>query len=62
MVKKPMMLPNLHSYVYELRYNYGYTYLDRCGATINEILRNKPGWVQNDINPQSGNRRCPIHS
>lgn len=44
----------VHKLIYELRYNYGYTYLDRCGATINDILRSHPGWVQGEVNPQGG--------
>jgi hypothetical protein len=46
--------PILHRLVYELRYDYGYTYLDRAGATINDILKRHPGWVNPQVNPQTG--------
>lgn len=36
---------NLYKLVFELRYQYGYTYLDRCGKTINAIMRACPEWV-----------------
>ena len=26
--------PVIHTLIYELRYDYGYTYLDRCGAVV----------------------------
>jgi hypothetical protein len=35
----------LQKVVFELRYNYGFTYLDRCGRTINAIIREQPEWV-----------------
>lgn len=44
----------LHKFIYELRYDYGYSYLDRCGATINDILKSSPGWFVDKINPQGG--------
>lgn len=44
----------LHKFIYELRYDYGYSYLDRCGATINDILKTNPGWFVDNINHQSG--------
>ena len=44
----------VHKLVFELRYEYGFEYFDRAGATINEILRDSPGWVQDSINPQQG--------
>jgi hypothetical protein len=48
------VLPILFKLVYELRYREGYTYLDRCGRTINRIMRSAPEWVlQGDqVNPQ----------
>jgi len=46
--------PVLHRLVFELRYDYGYTYLDRAGATINDILKGHPGWVNPQVNPQGG--------
>ena len=44
----------MHKMVYELRYHYGFTFLDRCGATLNDILRSQDGWVHSDPNPQGG--------
>jgi hypothetical protein len=46
----------LQKVVFELRYNYGFTYLDKCGRTINAIMREQPEWViKNDTsNPQVG--------
>jgi hypothetical protein len=45
---------NLYKLVFELRYRYGYTYLDRCGKTINAIMRESPEWVLKgeQANPQ----------
>lgn len=34
----------LHRVVLEVRYAHGYTYLDRCGRTINLITREYPEW------------------
>ena len=47
---------NLYRLVFELRYRYGYTYLDRCGKTINAIMREFPEWVlkAEQANPQGG--------
>jgi len=44
----------LHKLVFELRYDYGYTYLDRAGSTINDILRSNAGWIPEGVNPQQG--------
>jgi len=44
-----------HKLVLELRYRQGFSYLDRCGATINTILRDRPEWiVGSDPTSQSG--------
>ena len=51
-----------HKLVFELRYDYGNAYLDRCGATLNEILRDNPGWAVDAANPQSGMLRNQQHS
>jgi hypothetical protein len=44
----------LYKLVFELRYRYGYTDLDRCGKTINAIMRESPEWVlkSEQVNPQ----------
>src|SRR5205085_6159594 len=47
----------LHKIVFELRYRYGYTYLDRCGKTINAIMREAPEWMlkSEQVSPQGAN-------
>lgn len=45
-----MKEPNLasavvHKYAYELRYDFGFGYLDRCGDILNSILKENPGWM-----------------
>jgi hypothetical protein len=37
--------PILQKVVFEVRYRYGFTYLDTCGRTINTIMREYPEWV-----------------
>jgi hypothetical protein len=46
--------PVLHKIAFEMRYRYGYTYLDRCGKTLNAIMREAPEWVLKgeQVNPQ----------
>jgi hypothetical protein len=40
--------------VFELRYRFGYTYLDRCGRAINAITRESPEWIPIDqASPQN---------
>jgi len=41
----------IHKVVYELRYEHGFTYLDRCGATINGIVKSDPQWNPDPPNP-----------
>ncbi len=43
-----------HKLVYEVRYEHGFVYLDRCGTTANRIAQNYPEWIINpqNINPQ----------
>ncbi len=44
----------LQKIVFELRYRYGFTYLDKCGRTINAIMREHPEWmISGDPNPQT---------
>jgi hypothetical protein len=45
----------LHKVVFELRYRYGMTYLDRCGRTINAIMKDHPEWtlLSDHPNPQA---------
>jgi hypothetical protein len=44
-----------HKVVYEVRYKYGFTYLDRCGSTVNEIMKSAEEWnlAGHDPNPQN---------
>lgn len=44
----------LHKITFELRYHYGMTYLDRCGRTVNTIMRDHPEWtlLSDHPNPQ----------
>lgn len=43
-----------HKLVYEVRYEHGLIYLDRCGITTDRILQSNPDWVvqENAISPQ----------
>jgi hypothetical protein len=45
----------LHKLVFELRYSYGFTYLDCCGRTLNVLLRQLPEWFPRDdqVSPQN---------
>lgn len=43
---------NLYKLAFELRYQYGHIYLDRCGRTINAIQRSAPEWLTTDPGPQ----------
>jgi hypothetical protein len=47
--------PILHKLVFELRYRYGFTYLDRCGRIANMILQTSPEWIvaAENVNPQN---------
>jgi len=46
----------LQKLAYEVRYDFGFTYLDKCGRTINTILRDHPEWMikADTPNPQAG--------
>jgi hypothetical protein len=47
-----------HKLVYEVRYDFGYVYLDRCGITSNRIAQNYPNWI---FNPQGANpQQAPL--
>lgn len=43
-----------HKLVYEVRYEQGLVYLDRCGTTANQIVQSNPEWIipENAISPQ----------
>src|SRR2546428_5334668 len=44
-----------HKLVFEVRYEHGMVYLDRCGTTANRIMATYPDWMikEEAINPQS---------
>nr|MBM4042060.1 hypothetical protein [Planctomycetota bacterium] len=44
----------IHKLIFELRYDYGYTYMDRCGAILNDVLRKYPGWLSPEATPSRG--------
>jgi len=35
----------LQKLVFQIRYRFGFTYLDKCGRTINTIMRDLPEWI-----------------
>ena len=45
----------LRQIAFELKFRYGYRYLDVCGDTINHIVRNYPEWIVkgSNISPQN---------
>jgi hypothetical protein len=45
----------LESVVFELRYRHGLTYLDKCGRTINSIMRDQPEWLLKGGSPDPQN-------
>ena len=46
--------PLLRQIAFEVRYNHGYNYLDRCGKVLNRISREHGEWVVgNQVNPQN---------
>jgi hypothetical protein len=44
-----------HKVVYEVRYKYGFTYLDRCGSTVNEIMNRSDEWELAGVSPDPQN-------
>jgi hypothetical protein len=44
-----------HKFVFELRYDYGFTYLDRCGRIVNYILKTWPEWMLANTSPNPQN-------
>lgn len=44
-----------HKVVFELRYRHGFNYLDRCGKTINAIVKASPEWILRsaEVSPQN---------
>lgn len=44
-----------HKLVFEVRYEYGLVYLDRCGTTANRIMATHPDWIiqEEAVNPQN---------
>lgn len=54
MLKIRGALGKYHKLVFEVRYDQGFVYLDRCGAIANRIMRMDPAWVirGENVNPQ----------
>ncbi len=50
----------LHKVVFELRYRHGFTYLDRCGKTLNAIMKSSPEWILRS--DQVGPNNAPLVS
>ena len=48
-------VPILYKIAFEMRYRRGYTYLDRCGKTLNAIMQESPEWVLKgeQVSPQN---------
>ncbi|HUT24489.1 MAG TPA: hypothetical protein VM492_09125 [Sumerlaeia bacterium] len=56
---KWMMISNkpviVHKLVFELRYSYGFSYLDKCGWVVNSIMRDRPEWILANTSPNPQN-------
>ena len=55
----PLSMDSLH---YEIRYEYGNLYFDRCGQCVNDIERNCEGWRFMTADPSKGLLECPAKS
>ena len=44
-----------HKLVFEVRYDHGFVYLDRCGTTADRIMSTYPEWILRgeSVNPQN---------
>jgi len=45
----------LHKVIFELRYDYGFLYLDRCGSLVNSIMELDPLWILANTSPNPQN-------
>src|SRR5216117_1578814 len=45
----------LRKIVLEVRYEQGFTYLDKCGRTVNTVMREHPEWVIKGNTPDPSN-------
>ena len=55
--------PVLDSVVFEVRYVFGYLYIDRCGQIILDVERHLEGWVNNGpIDPDGAHLENPYKS
>lgn len=45
----------LDKVVFEVRYRYGFGYLDNCGSTVNRIMRTQPEWILRSDSPNPQN-------
>lgn len=51
MKKFPLVMDSFH---FEIRYNYGNLYFDRCGQCLNDIERSCEGWYVSSVDPSKG--------
>jgi hypothetical protein len=49
----------LSSVVFQVRYAFGHTYLDRCGQSMVDIEMNLPDWIAGEANPEKGQLANP---
>lgn len=47
---------------FEIRYAYGYTYLDRAGQTVVDVERRLDGWIPAQITPNNGLLSHPVNN
>lgn len=53
-IQSKKLSPFLERVVYEIRYAYGHTYLDRCGQTLIDIEQSMPQWMAAEPTAASG--------
>lgn len=53
---------SLHKIVFEVKFKYGYQYLDKCGRIMNSLFKNDSGWQKHkpNIDPQRATIRHEI--
>lgn len=53
------LIPKLHGLTLEIKYTFGFRYLDRCGQTFLDIERSCDGWYFNGANVNEGTAHNP---
>ena len=53
-VSMPTFEPKLESLVFEIRYDYGYLYFDRCGQCLLDIEKECEGWLTRNVDVATG--------